>query len=436
MNDNDLVSLLLAEFHDRLQSIDAFVPRHARFPDADNKIKVAIGMRRTGKTYFLFQRMKQLLAAGISFQQVLYINLEDDRLLPLSRERLSGLLDGFYALYPENHDRKCFLFLDEIQNVDDWAIVIRRFFDTKKVDIYLTGSSAKLLSTEIVTSLRGRSLATEIWPYDFHEYLIAIEQQIDRSHYNFKTRDKLMALFRQYLDAGGFPEVVAYSQQSREQTLQDYATIVTYRDIVERYHIVNPAVIKYMIVSMIASVAKPFSINKFYNDLKSQGYKINKDVLYEYAQYVEDAFLIFSIPLYSESVRKSQANPKKIYAIDTGLIRAMMFDVTKNLGRLFENLIYLDLRRQGLIIHYYLTTARYEVDFLVQNRQGKKMLIQVTWDMDNPETQAREERALAVAMDELDIPGRVVTVASYLKTGLDLGEFFTEPSPSINHFTK
>ncbi|MDF1684739.1 MAG: ATP-binding protein [Legionellaceae bacterium] len=420
MNDQALLELLLAEFHDKFKLLHDFVPRDACFPELENKINVAIGMRRTGKTYFIFQKIAQLIQAGVAQTQILYLNLEDDRLLPLTQRKLAGLLDSFYSLYPENHEKKCFLFLDEIQNVDDWALVVRRMFDSKPVEIYLTGSSAKLLSKEIATSLRGRSLATEIWPYCFREYLVAQHHAVQTKPYGAKVRDNLMQLFRHYLEVGGFPEVTDYDQGVRDQTLQDYVTIVTYRDIVERYNIVNPEVIKYMIVSMIANIAKPFSINKFYNDLKSQGYKINKDSLYDYAQHIEDAFLAFSVPLYSESIRKVRVNPKKIYAIDTGLIRAMTLEHTKDLGRLFENLIYLDLRRQGATVYYYLTQERYEVDFLVHTRQGKKELIQVTWDMTNLETKQREERALAAAMAELKIPGRIVTLDAYLRDGLNV----------------
>ena len=239
MNEQTLISLLLVEFQDKLKSMHDLVSRSATFPNVDNKIKVAIGMRRTGKTYFIFQKIIQLVSEKVPLTQILYINLEDDRLLPLSRGKLAGLLDGFYSVYPENHDKKCYLFLDEIQNVDDWAIVIRRFFDSKHVEIYLTGSSAKLLSKEIATSLRGRSLATEIWPYDFSEYLAAKHHFIDNTLHSSKTRDQLMQAFRQYLESGGFPEVVSYEQITREQTLQDYVTIVTYRDIINPYNIFN-----------------------------------------------------------------------------------------------------------------------------------------------------------------------------------------------------
>lgn len=154
--------------------------------------------------------------------------------------------------------------------------------------------------------------------------------------------------------------------------------------------------------------------------IKSQGYKVSKDSLYDYANYLEDAYLLFSVPLYSESIRKVQSNPKKIYAIDTGLVRAMTFDPGKDLGRLFENLIYLDLRRRGFEVYYYLTSERYEVDFLLQTRKGEKELIQVTWDMADKETKNREERALNVAMNELNIPGQIITVDSYLRDGIRL----------------
>ena len=421
MLEHQLISLLLAEFHDKLQRIHNMVPREVRFVQVDNKIKVAIGMRRVGKTYFIFQHILNLLKQDVPLSCMLYINFEDDRLLPLTRDKLANLLDAFYAVHPENHDKRCYIFLDEIQNVDDWAMVIRRVFDSKNVDIYLTGSSAKLLSNEIATSLRGRSLTTEIWPYDFNEYLLAHRHIIKRKPYGAKVRDQLTQVFYKYLNEGGFPEVTTYNQYAREQTLQDYVNVVTYRDIVERYHISNPSIIKYMLLFMISNVAMPFSINKFYNDLKSQGYKVTKDCLYDYAQYIEDAFLAFLVPLYSDSIRKVQVNPKKNYIIDTGLVRAMTLDHTKDLGRLFENLIYLDLRRQGLAIYYYLTKERYEVDFLVKTAQGKKELIQVALNMDNANTKLREERALEAAMAELNIPGQIVTLDSYLRDGLCIG---------------
>lgn len=421
MNEQAILQILLGEFHDKLHRLKNIVRRDAQFPEAPNKIKVAIGMRRVGKTYFLFEYILKMLHDEVDRTSILYINFEDDRLLPLNEQKLAKLLDSFYSLYPKNHERKCYLFLDEIQNVDNWPIVIRRFYDTKNVEIFLTGSSAKLLSKEIATSLRGRSLAVEIWPYSFNEFIRAKNISIERSLYDNKAQDKLTQAFHAYLSEGGFPEVLLFNSDTRQKTLQEYIDIVIYRDIIERHHIKNPSLIKYMIVSMIHNVARPFSINKFYNDLKSQGYQISKDMLYEYADHIEDAFLAFSVALSDKSIRKVQTNPKKLYAIDPGLVRALTLDYDDDLGRLFENIVFLDLKRSGCNVSYYMTSAeRYEIDFFVQTPRGHKKFFQVVWNIDDKKTFEREERALKAGMNELKIEGEIITLDSYLRRGIQI----------------
>lgn len=421
MNESELLQILLGEFRDKLEILkNNIVIRDAQFPDAPNKIKVAMGMRRVGKTYFLYQYILKLLNEGADLTSILFINFEDDRLLPLDQQKLAKLIEAFYSLYPENHDRKCFLFLDEIQNVEGWPIVIRRFYDSKQVEIFLTGSSSKLLSKEIATNLRGRSLAIEIWPYSFNEYMRVNNVAFDKRLYDKKKQDKLMKIFSQYLTVGGFPEVQQYRSDVSQKTLQEYLDIVIYRDIIERHNVKNPSLIKYMILSMVYNVAKPFSINKFYNDLKSQGYSIGKDLLYEYANYIEDAYLTFSISVYDKSIRKTYANPKKAYAIDHGMMRALTLDYENDFGRLFENIIYLELRRLDCKINYYLTEERYEIDFLVHSPRGHKKLFQVAWNIDDDNVLAREKRALQAGMKELKIDGEIITLDSYLKQGIIL----------------
>ncbi len=162
MSPEMMIQILLGEFYDRLRLLSDLVVRDIELPVAPGKIKVIIGMRRSGKTYFVFQQILKLIAEGVDRNCILYINFEDDRLMPLDQEKLARLVDAFYELYPENHEKKCYLFFDEIQNVDNWPLVIRRLSDSKNLEIYLTGSSAKLLSKEIATSLRGRSLAIEM----------------------------------------------------------------------------------------------------------------------------------------------------------------------------------------------------------------------------------------------------------------------------------
>ncbi len=419
MDEEKILPILLGEFRDRLPLLE-IVHRDIQFPKAPNKIKVAIGMRRVGKTYFLYQHILNMLQTGINPTSILFINFEDDRLLPLNEQKLAKLVDAFYAIYPENHDRKCYLFFDEIQNVDNWPLVIRRLHDSKNVEIFLTGSSAKLLSKEIATNLRGRSIAIEIWPYSFSEFMRAKKIVIERSLYDKKTQDKLTHAFQSYLSEGGFPEVISYSADTRQQTLQDYVDIVIYRDIIERHKIKHPTLIKYMILSMIHNVSKPFTIRKLYNDLKSQGYQIGKEALYEYADHIEDAYLAFSVSIYDRSIRKVQSNPKKLYAIDSGMVRALTLDYENDLGRLFENIIYLDLRRLGCKINYYLTHERYEIDFLIQTARGNKKLFQVAWKTQDKSTLEREQRALQAAMNELKIEGELITLDSYLREGIKL----------------
>lgn len=420
MDERLILPILIGEFRSKLAQLNELVERDIQFPHAPNKIKVAIGMRRVGKTYFLYQHILKMLGDGINKTNILYINFEDDRLLPLDEQKLAKLVDAFYALYPENHERKCYLFFDEIQNVTNWPLVIRRLHDSKNVEIFLTGSSAKLLSKEIATNLRGRSLAIEIWPYSLQEFMRAKKVSIDQSLFDKKTEDKLKQIFQNYLSDGGFPEVILFSSDIRQKTLQEYVDIVIYRDVIERHSIKNPSLIKYMILSMIHNVGKPFAIHKFYNDLKSQGYQVGKDILYEYAEHIQDAFLIFSAPLYSKSIRKVSVNPKKIYAIDSGLIRSLTLDYENDLGQLFENLIYLELKRLNCKIFYYLTKERYEIDFLIQTANGQKKLFQVAWNVKDKKTLEREERALEAAISELKIDGEIVTLDSYLRDGIKL----------------
>ncbi|NGX34611.1 MAG: hypothetical protein K1060chlam1_00964 [Candidatus Anoxychlamydiales bacterium] len=422
MNEQKILKILIGEFLDRLNLIkQKIITRDFSFPKAEDKIKVAIGMRRSGKTYFVYQQILDMINnKKIPLSRILYINFEDDRLLPLDRNKLAKLIEAFYSLYPENHDHKCYLFLDEIQNVEDWPIVIRRFHDSKNTEIFLTGSSAKLLSKEIATSLRGRSLATEIWPYSFHEYMKAKNISFEKGLFDKKTQDHLTKTFHNYLTEGGFPEVNKYDADVRQRILQEYIDIVLLRDIIERHKIKNSSLVKYMILSMIHNVSNPFTINKFYNELKSKGYKTSKDILYEYADYIEDAYLAFSVPIFDKSIRKAQTNPKKIYAIDPGIVRAVTLNYDGDLGKLFENVIYLDLRRLGCKINYYLTSERYEIDFVIKTPKGQQKFFQVVWNADDKKTFAREKRALNLAEKELKIKGEIITLESYLQEGINL----------------
>ncbi|MCH9626326.1 MAG: hypothetical protein S4CHLAM123_15220 [Chlamydiales bacterium] len=409
-----ILQTLQEEFQAALKLTEKSTPRRYKFPEAKNIIKVAVGMRRSGKTYFLFQTIRQLISEGIDLARILYINFEDDRILPMDHKAMGQMIDAWYTLYPDNHNHCCYLFLDEVQNIEGWPLVLRRMLDTKNIQIYVTGSSAKLLSKEIATSLRGRSLSIEILPYNYLEYLAAHHLKPPSKPFGQKMLDHQRSYLLDFFQIGGFPGVQAMPSNEQLETLQSYVETVIFRDVIERHQISNITLLKYFISFLLKNISAPFSINKFYNDIKSQGYKVAKDTLYSYLTYLEDAFLIFTVPIFTESLRHMQTTPKKTYAIDNGLVLANSFNLSENLGKLFENQVYLDLRRQGKKVFYYLTSDGYEIDFVTQDNQGKYEIIQVVWEASDPLTLEREKRALDQAKKELGFPGRLLDYMGYL----------------------
>jgi uncharacterized protein len=412
----DILQTLQEEFRSTLEKTADSTIRHYHFSEAKKLAKVAVGIRRSGKTYFLFQTMRDLIAQEISLNQILYINFEDDRLLPIDQKKMGEMVDALYTLQPDLHNLRCYLFLDEVQNVEGWPLVIRRLLDTKDVEIYLTGSSAKLLSKEIATSLRGRSISIEIQPYNFQEYLSSKTIPLPSKPFGKKVVDQYRALLLGFFQKGGFPGVQELSPHERLETLQNYVEVVVFRDIVERHKISNIQLLKYFVHVLLKNVASCFSINKFHKDITSQGYKAGKDTLYNYLEHLEDAFLIFTVPIFTESLRVTETTPKKIYAIDNGLINANTFNLSLNFGKLLENQVYLDLRRQKKEIFYYKTNDGYEIDFITKDLEGHFEMIQVVWDQSDPVTFKREERALKSAEKELGIKGKIVDFETYLKS--------------------
>lgn len=417
----DLITVILEEQKIIYERVITSIKRETAFAAFPNKIEVALGMRRAGKTFFLLQQMQKLLEnESVPWQRCLYVNFEDDRLLPCSQSKFREILESFYKVYPENHEQICYFFLDEVQNIEDWSLVLRRFFDTKKIKIYISGSSAKLLSKEIATELRGRSFPTEVWPFSFSEYLHAKQVNFDTKLFGQKTKDLFSQQLLNYINEGGFPEVVLVNGlEKKVQLLQEYVELVVMRDIIERYNIKNIQTIKYIIKTLLKNAGCSFSVNKLFNDFKSQNIPVTRGLLYDYLGYMEDAYLIFNISLYDESIRKVNSNPKKSYAIDTGLIKAFTFSLNNNYAHLFENLVYLDLKRQKNKIYYYLTEKKYEVDFLVENLKGERKLFQVVWDITDKLTLERETRALKAAEQELNIKGELITPEIYIKNYWD-----------------
>jgi uncharacterized protein len=394
-----IIDQLIADFHER--DLPDLTRRQARLPWLPGKIDTVMGMRRSGKTWFLYQVMLDLVQEGFPWESLLYLNFEDERLMPITTSDLQQIPDTFYRRYPYLKDRQCVYFFDEIQNIPGWERFVRRLLDSENAHICLTGSSAKLLSTEIATSLRGRSLATEIFPFSFAEFLdhAGIDRRMDR-HPGSRRRALLENRLTAYLDAGGFPEVQGLEGYYRVRVLQEYLDVVVLRDLIERHKISNVVALRYMIRHLMNSPSGLFSIQKFYNDLKSQGIACGKNTLHEFFDYLSDAYLFFPVLIHSDSERSRMVNPRKVYAVDTGMIRACSRSTSPDWGHLLENFVFMELRRRTWRIEYYLTQSRREVDFLAVDSSGKISLIQSAASMEDKKTAFREINALSEAMDE------------------------------------
>ncbi|HLC90491.1 MAG TPA: ATP-binding protein [Candidatus Nanoarchaeia archaeon] len=346
------------------------------------KITVISGFRRTGKTYLLFQLINKL-----GKEKCVYLNFEDER-IPRTTEFLTNLLPAITAYYGPIE----YLFLDEIHVMPQWSIWLRRVYDTEKIRFFVTGSSSKMSSKEIPTELRGRFMEIRVFPLDFREFL------------RFRTAEKNASenlLLEEYLTYGGLPEVVLIEENKKIELLQNYYNTVIRRDIIERFRIRSEENLKALLNLLLSSTQ--YTISRLYNSLKSVGYGVSKSTLQTFLGYIETAYLAYSVPVFSPKVKEQMQWPRKIYFIDTGFTSQLSGKFSKNLGRLYENLAFLQLRREGdgRDIFYWKNKLHEEVDFVVKQGIAVKQLIQVCYDLDNIDTRKREERALLKASSEL-----------------------------------
>jgi len=314
---------------------------------------------------------------------------------------LSGHSRCFLCAAAGKKTEHCWFFFDEIQNIEHWERFIRRLIDTENVSVTVTGSSAKLLSTEIATSLRGRALDREVFTFSFDESLRAQGITLNRSRIGSKTRLLLNRHAETYCRTGGFPEVQSLEKTRRQEILQSYVDAVVLRDVVERHRVSNIEALKALVYHVLRNPATKLSVNKFYLDLKSRGLRIGKDDLYAFLRHLTDSYLLFQVPVWSRSEKKRQVNPKKMYVIDNGILDAYSTGITADQGAFLENLVFLTLRRQGLHPGYYETKRGREIDFVFQ-RNKETVLLQVAWQMNNEATRDREFRALEEAAPELN----------------------------------
>ncbi|MCP1714607.1 putative AAA+ superfamily ATPase [Methanocalculus alkaliphilus] len=358
-----------------------------------------IGVRRCGKTYCMFQQIEELIRAGIPKSQILYLNIDDDRLQPLNGDELDRLLDTFRELYPVRDDERLYLFLDEIQNFPGWELWIKGIYDRKKnLKIVISGSNASLLSEEVANRLTGRHITTILYPFSFREYIVHHEIPIDlRTLPYSERRFEIKRLLNEFLHRGGFPEVILYPSADVTVLLQSYFDDIIFRDIVTRHGVRNPALFKDLAIFCISNIAKPHTYNSL-RKLFSGFETISTDAIIRYLSYLEDAFLLISIRHYDDSLKKQMNKPRKLYCIDPGMMNAVSFRFSEDTGRLFENLVCIQLHRTGHEIYYWQDERGREVDFVIKTGLKSFEVIQVSMDISDPKTREREMKGLLSAM--------------------------------------
>ena len=365
------------------------------------KATAVLGARRAGKTTFLHQVRAERMAAGASLDHVPYISFEDERISGLDGRDLGFLIEEYARIVTSGSppDAWCF---DEIQLVPGWERFVRRLLDEGESEVFVSGSSAQLLSREVATSLRGRGWPVLMHPFGFDEALrhagIAIPDQPDVAPR--RELRMLEAEFSKWLAVGGFPEAQGLDAASRAQLLRDYVDVAILRDVVERHDVRNIAGLRSLVRHLLGNAGSLFSVEKFHRALKSQGIAIARDTVHQLLGHLEDCFLVRVVWMEAASERQRMVNPRKVYPVDTGLMP--IFDRTgrANLGHALETAVLVELERRGMEVTYVKTADGYEVDFLARTPDGQRELIQVSADLADENTARRELRALLAAAKE------------------------------------
>jgi hypothetical protein len=403
MKKKEQIKQIIRDFH--LSKNFDVKTRALKVPIDTKKIITLIGVRRCGKTSILYSTINEL-CENIPKERILFLNFEDER-LELNLDELDLVLQSYRELYPQYDLKDCYFFFDEIQNIPGWEKFIRRVYDTLSTNIYITGSNSKFLSSEIATSLRGRTLVFEVFPLSFSEYLsfkgIGVDLYSSASLAYIKNEQI------KFLKEGGFPEILFLDEQYRNQTLQEYFNVLLYKDLAERYNITNTIALKFFLKRIIASTTKPISINKIYNELKSSGIKIGKNTLYDFLDYVQNIYLALTLHRYDNSLISKELGEKKVYSIDIGLNNAIEFKFSEDIGKALENSVYLELRRRNQELFYYKDTNS-ECDFILNDKNKITEALQVTYEMSNEKTKSREFKGLINACKSFELTsGKIIT---------------------------
>jgi len=416
--DKEILKQVIVESQE--SKLPEILPRDIEIPLSSQKIITITGPRRVGKTYLVLYLIRNLIDQGIPRERIIYINFDDPRLLPFSAKDMELILEAYQELHPEYREETNYIFLDEIQNVKDWEIGIRRLYDTRRFRIFLTGSSSKLLGKEIATQLRGRALSFELLPFSFKEVIWAKGIEDYKSLFYSQERFRIKKYLEEYLEMGGFPEVVLEDALDiKIRTLRDYVETIFFRDLVERYNIKNLLLLRELIRYLSTNTATIFSLNSFYKWIK-EIYRITPRTLLNYISHLEDIGLFFFTRRFSFSLKEQAKTLRKCHIVDNGIRFAYGFRFSEDKGKNLENSVFLELTHRKaknpfMEIFYWQDYRGKEVDFVVTEDKRVTSLIQACFKIEDIKVKEREISSLIKASEELRCTNLLVITLDYEK---------------------
>ena len=387
------IAMRQAEFPTDLKKRENPLPVNA------GKIVTVPGVRRCGKSSRMESVVNALLASGVERKRILWMGFDDERLVSMNSDELDRIIEAYREMYPDIELASVYMFFDEIQLIENWEYFIMRLYKHSTKNIYISGSNATMLSSELKSALRGWPVEEETLPLSFREYCDFNGFKTDS--WSESDMARLRNAFESYNNDGGFPEVVLTNNSlNKVKILQTYFDTMLLKDLVEHYNLSNIEVLRYFLKRIMANLTKPTSIRAIHGDIKSRGLKVSKDDLYEWANHACDIFMFIRVPNYSKSLQKIESSQPKYYCIDNGLRNAVLLPQSNDEGKKLENTVFLQLYRLRTpidrIFYYH---GKGECDFVIQRGVEIDSLIQVTWNMDDQETRQREINGLIEASD-------------------------------------
>ncbi|MEF8880178.1 MAG: ATP-binding protein [Candidatus Thermoplasmatota archaeon] len=366
------------------------------------------GCRRAGKTTLMYMTIQSLLEKKIDSRNILFVKCDDERV------EEKNLIENAREKHKEmfNPDGRIYLFLDEIQEIEDWDKTIKRIYDLEqRTKIFLSGS--RLLKTELSSALAGRFIYFDVYPFFFTEFLRAKGINWTKRVDLLSKKTRIKHHLREYLQWGGFPEIVLENEENKKRKLlRFYSDSILYRDVIQRSGINKPEKVEKLKNYLLSNFTNLLNYSRIASHLG-----VSSDTISSYIHHMEESYFFFPLPMFSYSLKKQQFNPKKIYCIDNGIRNSVGFKFNDDLGRLYENSVFLELKRRYDEIYYW-NDRNMEVDFLVKEKDKIKELIQVCCDVSN--TDGREEKSLIYTLKKFNLQkGTIITGDTREKVEID-----------------